>query len=137
MTDLQLPITTTAAVAIAILFLVQTISVIRIRRREGIVHGDGGNKTALKRIRGHANTSEQAPMFLILLALCEVQNYGSTLILSVLAGLFVLGRILHAYYFLDIGANFKFRQFGMIGTLMGNNILILLAVLGLLMGALS
>jgi len=137
MTDLQLPIATTAAVAVAILFVVQTFSVIRIRRKEGIVHGDGGNKTAMKRIRGHGNTSEQAPMFLILLTLCEIQGFGSTAILSFLACLFVAGRLAHAYYFLDVGAHFKFRQFGMIGTLMSNNILILMAVLGLLLGALS
>ncbi|GLQ34542.1 hypothetical protein GCM10007939_08250 [Amylibacter marinus] len=118
MSDLTLPVTVITATALAALYLAQTISVIIQRRRQRIAHGDAGDKTMMKRIRGHANTSEQVPLFLILLGLLELQSPPYKGLLCLVASLMVLGRILHGVYFLDIGAHFRYRQFGMLMTLL-------------------
>ena len=114
---MDLPITSWTAVILAVLYIVQTFSVIAKRRSGRIVHGDGGDKSTMKRIRGHGNSAEQIPLFLILLALSEAQIGHSTW-LCILATAFILGRIGHAYYFLDIGATHYFRMYGMLLTLL-------------------
>ena len=118
---MTLPITTLTATILAIIFIVQTFSVIAIRRSKGIAFGQGDaseNRHLLKRVRGHANMTEQMPIFLIMLGLLEFQGLSSNTVLHVLAGLFVFGRISHALYFLDIGFNYRFRTAGMIPSLL-------------------
>ncbi len=44
---------------------------IQLRATKGIVMGDGGNALLPRRIRGHANFMENAPLTLLLLAVCE------------------------------------------------------------------
>lgn len=126
---MSLTITSIAAVLCAMIIAVQTFSVIKARRGAGIPFGDGGNRTLMKRIRGHANSTEQMPLFLILLGLTEYSGNISSVILAILTALFICGRVAHGYYFLDIGAHFKFRQTGMVGTMMCQNIMtVMLAI---------
>ena len=112
---MPLTITTITALALAALMFLQTYAVILRRREKGIVLGDGGDKTAAKRIRGHANTVEQAPIFLILVTLAELRE-APLMALALICAVFVLSRVAHAYYFLDVGAHWKFRRIGMTGT---------------------
>lgn len=114
---MDLPITSWTAVILAILYLAQTFSVIAKRRSGSIVHGDGDDKSMMKRIRGHGNSAEQMPIFLILMALSEA-SMGHSTWLCIIATLFILGRAGHAYYFLDVGATHHFRMFGMMFTLL-------------------
>ncbi|PIB23483.1 hypothetical protein BFP76_08025 [Amylibacter kogurei] len=125
-------VTSATAVIMAIWMLAQTISVIKMRRSERIVHGDANNKTVMKRIRGHANNVEQAPLFLILLGLVEYQQMASCTVLAIIAALFVIGRLAHGYYFLDIGAKHTFRQYGMLATMIAQIAIILCLIIGLL-----
>jgi uncharacterized membrane protein YecN with MAPEG domain len=117
MTPISLPVTTFTTLLLAAVYLLQTWSVIRERRSKGIVHGDNGDRSTQKRIRGHANMAEQAPIFIIMLFLAEIQSRVSTEWLWGLSVWFILARLMHAYYFLDIGAHHKFRFWGMLITL--------------------
>ncbi len=126
--SIYLPITTLMAIILASVYLLQTWSVISVRRQHGIVHGSHGNKTIEKRIRGHANMSEQAPFFMGLIMLAEIQQLVSNTWLWSLTSFFLIGRLMHAYYFLDIGGHYRFRVYGMLFTLMAQFAVILTLV---------
>ena len=128
MTELALPLTSLAALANGAIYLVLTWRVIRIRRRDGIVLGDNGDRIMAKRIRGHANAAEQMPMALIVMALVEMQG-GNGIALALLAALFTLGRAAHGAYFAIHGAHWRFRMWGMGATLFAQAGLLLLLAL--------
>jgi uncharacterized membrane protein YecN with MAPEG domain len=117
MPPISLPITTLLVLCLAAIYLLQTWSVIRMRRSMKIVLGDDGNRSVQKRIRGHANMAEQAPIFVIMVLLAEIQCCVSTTWLWALGATFLTGRVFHAYYFLDIGAHHRLRFWGMLMTL--------------------
>jgi uncharacterized protein len=80
---------------IAIL-LVLIVMVIRLRRQNKVVIGDGGHPPLLLAIRAHANAVEVMPMALIgLLALASVG--ASALTIHILGAALTLGRALHGY----------------------------------------
>lgn len=124
---MTLYLTSIFAVLIGMVYVVQTFAVIQKRRAHGIVHGDGANKSMLKRIRGHGNSAEQVPLFLILMTLLEAQSLAGPAFLAIVASVFLAGRIAHGLYFLDIGLTHHFRQFGMLATMLGQ-ILFLIAL---------
>ena len=135
MTALPLLITSITACVLAILFLVQTWGVIALRRSFGVPFGHGNtddNRSLMKRARGHSNTAEQMPIFLIVLALLEFQALMPPAALAILAAAFIIGRILHALYFMDIGLHFRFRFYGMFATLMCQIIAVILLTYGLI-----
>jgi uncharacterized membrane protein YecN with MAPEG domain len=76
--------------------------------------GDGGNPHVTTAMRAHANFSEYAPLFLILLGLVELAIGSQTWLWG--AGiLFVLGRLAHPFGLARPGAN-VLRVGGMIAT---------------------
>ncbi len=91
-----LPITLTIAGAAALLNLWLSLRVSRLRMRHKVSIGDGGNALVETRMRAHANFTEYAPLFLILLGLIELSR-GSQTWLWAVAIAFVLGRIAHAF----------------------------------------
>ena len=99
-----LPITLTIAGAAAILHVWLSLRVSRLRRPLKIGVGDGGNEVLMRRIRAHGNFAENAPIFLILLALLEFATGGS-LWLWAAAILFILARLLHVFGMDRPGAN--------------------------------
>lgn len=127
---MTLYITAWAAVLLGALYSALTFTIIYERRTKRIVHGDNGDKAVMKKIRGHANAAEQIPLFLILSAFNEHLN--GPLMAGVLAVIFIAGRIAHAAYFNFGAAHFHYRQFGMLGTLVGQNISIVAIAIGLL-----
>jgi len=60
------------AALLGLLAAVLTVRVIMGRVRTGIQAGDGGDARLGQAIRAHANSSEQAPLALLLIALVEV-----------------------------------------------------------------
>lgn len=118
MPEINLPITSLTAIVLACLHLALTWRVITIRRRDGIVLGDNDDRVMTKAIRGQANASEQIPLGLILLALCELQA-GPAVLLAALALTFAVGRIMHAIYFGVHGTPWQLRVYGMLLTLTG------------------
>ncbi len=91
---MTLPITLTIAGACGLLALWLAGRVSQLRFRHKIPLGDAGNDPLMTRMRAHANFSEYAPLFLILLALLEL-SHGSALLLWVGGAFFVLGRVAH------------------------------------------
>lgn len=124
---LNLYITSVAAIFTAIVFLVQTFLVIRERMRLKIILGDGDEDQLRYAIRGHANTAEQAPLFLILLALGEAQM-ANVAILWLAAGVFMIGRLTHFSHFAGLTRSLNMRRLGMSLSLLGT----IISVFGLI-----
>ncbi len=104
---------------LALLMIGLSFQVIRIRRRDLISIGDGGNKILERHMRAFGNFSEYTPMILCMLIACELSDV-SVWKLHLLGLLAVLGRILHATSFQNFVKNMKshllLRQPGMILT---------------------
>jgi uncharacterized membrane protein YecN with MAPEG domain len=109
-----LPIALTAAGAAALLHIWLSIRVSHIRRTQKILHGDGGNPAMLRRMRAHGNYAENAPIFLVLLALLELAG-GRAEFLWAASIIFFLSRIVHAFG-MDSDKLSKLRIVGVIGS---------------------
>lgn len=120
-----LPISLTFAAVAALLNLWLGVRVGRVRTTEKVFVGDGGNDRVIRRMRAQANYIENTPFVLILLALTELAA-GSSIWLWGAGGLYMIGRVAHAYG-MD-GAN-KGR---MVGT-----IITMLTLLGLAIAAIA
>ena len=120
-----LPISLTIAAGAALLNLWLSIRVGRVRTKENVFIGDGGNDLLTRRMRAHSNFVENTTFVLILLALVEL-GLGSSLWLWGVGALYLVGRILHAL--------------GMDGLMWGRmvgTIITMLTQLGLALGALA
>ncbi len=91
-----LPITLTIAGAAALLNLWLSLRVSRLRFQHKVSLGTGGKDVVEKRMRAHANFTEYAPLFLILLGLIELARGPETWLWAA-AIAFVLGRLAHAF----------------------------------------
>ena len=131
---MDLTLTSIAAVLNAAILAALTIKVIRMRRRDGVVLGDNGDRALTKAIRGQANAAEQMPIALILAILVELQGGPAGPLASALA-CFTLGRAMHALYFGRHGIHWRFRFYGMFLTLAGQITLAALLVWVLIGGA--
>lgn len=87
-------ITTLSAVYLSLLCVMLSFRVIRIRRKEKIGVGDGGNEELMRAMRAQANLLEYSPLALILLA-CAEMNGVPLIVVAALALLFVIGRTIH------------------------------------------
>lgn len=99
-----LPISLTVAAAAALLHIWLSVRVSHLRRLHKVSIGDEGNRAVATRMRAHANFAENTPIFLILVALIE-HGIGSPLWLWIVALLFILARLLHAFGMDRPGAN--------------------------------
>jgi hypothetical protein len=91
-----LPITLTIAGAATLLNIWIARRVGQARMAHKISIGDGGNEALTARMRAQANFVEYTPFFLILLGLIELA-VGSKTWLWVVAAVYILGRIAHAF----------------------------------------
>ncbi|MDX8351051.1 MAPEG family protein [Cognatiyoonia sp. IB215182] len=131
MLEISLPVTSMTAICAALILLVLTWKVIMLRRKDGVVLGDTGDRVLTKAIRGQANAAEQLPMALILMGLAELQGaYGVAL--TALAAILLIGRGMHAAYFGIHGLTWRLRFYGMFLTLIAQGGLIILLGLTLL-----
>ncbi len=90
-----LPITLTMAAAAVVLHIWLATRCGRVRMRENISLGAGGNKLLLARMRAHLNFTENTPLFLLLLLLVELGG-GYQFWLWIAGILFMLARVAHA-----------------------------------------
>lgn len=112
---MMLPITAVSAAFLTVLYVTLALRIIAMRRAgTGPSVGTGDNERFVRAVRAHGNLGEYAPLFLILLGLTEASTVSSTLI-SVVALLFVTGRILHAIGFGVLGTG-PWRTLGMVAT---------------------
>lgn len=89
-----MPVTAIYAAIIAVLAVALAARIVPLRRRHRIGLGDGGNRELTRAIRIHANLVEHAPLALILMAACEL-NDGPTWLLHALGLSLIAGRGLH------------------------------------------
>lgn len=114
---MTLPVTGLTAAICALLLIYCAYATVKVRFANKIGFGDGDNPDLLTARRTHANLSEHAPLFLILLAILELANahhWGITII----AGIFLVGRISHivgmnVHY---KGGSPRLRQIGVMAT---------------------
>lgn len=111
-----LPITLTIAAAAALINIWLAMRISRVRMASKVSIGDGGVPALATRMRAQANFVEYTPLFLILLGLIELAH-GSATWLWLVAILFIVCRILHAFGMDRPGAN-PFRAIGIGGTLL-------------------
>ncbi|MEM9100130.1 MAG: MAPEG family protein [Pseudomonadota bacterium] len=112
---MPLPITALYAGLIALWMIFLTVSVIVLRREHRVSLGDGGNDRLGRRIRGHANAVEQAPIALILLGLSEGLGTPGWAV-HLLGVMLLAGRVLHGLHFLEKRKGLLLRQLGMVLT---------------------
>jgi uncharacterized protein len=103
-----------------------SLSVIKLRRKNRISVGDGGNEELQLAIRTHSNALEYIPVTLLLLLMLEL-NGAPKMLIHVLGTTLLIGRIFHA---IGLPAkNLKKRVLGMQITIF---LLIALAILNIL-----
>lgn len=112
MTGTSLPITTLLASTLLAWLLILSWRVIKFRQSGGTSLGDGGDKALQRRIRAQANLTEYAPLFVILIAILEIQS-GNALILALLSLTFLVGRLAHGYALAFTDGNVMGRVGGM------------------------
>lgn len=79
-----------------LLIIILAYKVVDFRRTKKVGIGDNGDKAGLLAIRAHANAVEYIPMLIILMGLYEA-NGGLSMVLYIIGGLAVFGRIIHAF----------------------------------------
>jgi uncharacterized membrane protein YecN with MAPEG domain len=92
---MMLPIALTTAGAAALVNFWLAWRSAQVRDAENIWVGDGGNARLIARMRAQLNFAEYTPLVLILIALVEWAR-GTHWWLWIVAGIFLLGRVLHA-----------------------------------------
>jgi len=116
---MTLPIITGYAAAIlALLQVVLMLLAGNARNAKGISVGDGGDEELLYKLRRHGNLTENAPLFLILLALLEISG-GSLMAVEGFAIVFIVARLSHAYALSGPGRPLPTRVIGALGTVIG------------------
>lgn len=111
---MHLPITLTIAAALVVIYLWHFIRCVRLRYKFQIAVGHSDNPLMEARMRAHANFTETAPLFLILLALDEAVG-GTEAWLWYVGLAFVIARIAHAFG-MERPAPNPYRAVGMLGT---------------------
>jgi uncharacterized protein len=90
-----LPISMTLAAVAALINLWLMIRCGRVRTKEQVMVGDGGNEAVIRRMRAHSNYIESTAFVLILLVLIELA-VGPASWLWAVGGVYFAGRIAHA-----------------------------------------
>ncbi|NUN66418.1 hypothetical protein HCU40_17060 [Pseudanabaena biceps] len=107
-------ITSVYAALLSLLIVFLSLNVIRLRRSERVILGDGSNSKLQVAIRAQGNATEYIPISLILLLLLELSQ-GASLLLHIGGIALLSGRLIHAGGLLT--GNIKFRVVGMMLTL--------------------
>ena len=79
----------------ALLIVGLSVSVIKLRRKNRIIVGDGENEELQLAIRTHANALEYIPITLLLLLTLEL-NGAPKILIHLLGATLITGRIIHA-----------------------------------------
>jgi uncharacterized membrane protein YecN with MAPEG domain len=121
------PVTLITAVAAVMLNFWLGWRIAALREEYKVSVGDGGHELLLRRMRAQSNFIEQAPFVLILIGALELSG-SNRWALSGIAVVFVAARIAHALG-MDGSERQRWRMYGMMGTMITNLALVILAVL--------
>jgi uncharacterized membrane protein YecN with MAPEG domain len=124
----MVPITSLYAALLALLVVVLSINVVRMRGKTGVSLGHGEHPGMLVAVRAHGNAVEYLPIALILMACYELEH-GGLILLHVIGIFLVLGRIAHAIGLARAQGTTVGRASGYVLTILG----ILIAAAALLM----
>lgn len=91
-------VTSLYAAALATLYFLLSVNVIRRRRDQHIGFGHGNDRKLERAIRAHANFAEYVPIILLLMLLSELRH-ATAFWLNIFGGALLLGRLIHAYGF--------------------------------------
>jgi len=122
-----LPTTLCLAAAAALVNLWLGMRIGRLRTQLQISVGDGDHELLRRRMRAQLNFAENVPVVVILTGLIEFAGWGG-LWLSIVAALFIFGRLLHAYG-MDGDSAYKGRMVGTITAMLTQLGLAVVAVL--------
>jgi uncharacterized protein len=92
---IPVPITALYASLLALFLVILAFPVIKLRHGLRVGLGDGGNRSLQQAMRAHGNAAENFPMFILLLAVYEL-NHASPLVLHGFGAAFLLARLFHA-----------------------------------------
>lgn len=96
------PVTALYGAMSALLNVALAANVSRVRAARKIFLGDGGDELMTRAQRAHANNAEYVPLAIVLLLILELSG-GPSLMLHVLGGVLVTGRVIHAAGMLSAG----------------------------------
>jgi uncharacterized membrane protein YecN with MAPEG domain len=89
------PLVTAAYVAVlALLYAVLSLQVVRLRRRNRVGFGDGGNAALCCAIRAHAHFAEYVPIVALMVAILEMSGLPAARVHTLMGSLLV-ARLLH------------------------------------------
>jgi uncharacterized protein len=101
---------------LGILLVILALNVVRLRRGQRVGLGVGAGGVLEQPVRVHANFTENAPIFLILLLVAELGGAHRPAWLHLAGAVFVVARVLHAVG-LSRARNTSFGRFvGTLGT---------------------
>lgn len=103
------------AALLALFYIVLSLRVVRLRRKEKVAIGDGDSLRLRRAIRVHGNFTEYAPLTLLLLAFVEMQAASLTTV-HVLCITLLIGRVVHAYGVSEEKEDYRLRTAGMLLT---------------------
>lgn len=103
------------AAALAALYILLSLLVIRQRQRDRHAWGEGGEGRLRNLVRAHGNFAEYAPMGLILLLIAEAQGAPGWAVHLTGASL-LAGRIVHAFALVERPGALPWRVAGMVLT---------------------
>lgn len=112
---MPLLITPLYAALAAILLLVLSFRVVRLRRRFAVGLGSGGHAELDQAMRCHGNFTEYAPIGLILIASAELSGAAAGW-LHAIGVLLIVGRAAHAWGLAQSGGRSAGRTIGMVLT---------------------
>jgi uncharacterized protein len=92
---IPVPITALYASLLALFLIILVFPVIKLRRGLKVGLGDGGHRSLQQAVRAHGNAAENIPLFVMLLALYEL-NRASPIVLHAFGAAFLLARLIHA-----------------------------------------
>jgi uncharacterized membrane protein YecN with MAPEG domain len=129
---IRIPMITSIYASLSALLIVSlSVAVIKLRRKNRVSVGDGGNEELQLAIRAHSNALEYIPITLLLLLTLEL-NGAPKILIHVLGATLLIGRILHA-----MGLPAKDLKKRVLGMQITIYLLIGLAVLNILFLALA
>ena len=102
---------------LAFIWLFLMMGVIAIRATNKVSLGDGGIPTLQTRIRGHANFTETAPYFLVVLAISELSSDIPKPWIHIAGSTFVFGRLVHCVGFMSERPSIPARVVGTFGAI--------------------
>jgi uncharacterized membrane protein YecN with MAPEG domain len=110
-----MPLTPIYAALLAVLFIVLSLRIIRLRQRLGVSVGEGSNRQLRRAVRVHANFAEYVPIALLLMYFLEVHTEARAAVHALGIAL-LIGRILHAVGVSREPEDLRWRVAGMVVT---------------------